>query len=159
MKLNMQETVIKVLKLPHYVENEANLKYSTPDAICFDICAAISEPVILKAGERFAVPTGVKFIPEYPIWCRINSRSGLALKAGVIAIGGIIDTDYRGEIKVILLNTNNVEGADYIINPGERIAQVELPFPYRARFEEISEEEFLHYETQRGEDGFGSTGK
>ena len=159
MKLEMQETIIKVLKLPHYVENEANLKYSTPAAACFDICAAVTEPVVLKAGERFAVPTGVKFIPEYPIWCRINSRSGLALKAGVIAIGGIIDTDYRGEIKVILLNTNNQEGTDYIINPGERIAQVEVPFPYRAVFEEITPEAFAQFETTRGEGGFGSTGK
>lgn len=159
MKLEMQETIIKVLKLPHYVENEVNLKYSTPDAVCFDICAAVTEPVVLKAGERFAVPTGVKFIPEYPIWCRVNSRSGLALKAGVIAIGGIIDTDYRGEIKVILLNTNNQAGTDYVINPGERIAQVEVPFPYRARFEEISAEEFEKHGTMRGEGGFGSTGK
>ena len=52
MKLEMQETIIKVLKLPHYVENEVNLKYSTPDAVCFDICAAVTEPVVLKAGER-----------------------------------------------------------------------------------------------------------
>ena len=159
LNLKMIETTVKFLKLPHYVETKDNLKYATPDSICFDICASIHEPLVLKPGERVGVPTGVKFIPENPIWFRINSRSGLALKHGIIAIGGIIDTDYRGEIKVILLNTNNEIGCDYVIQPGERIAQVELPFPYKAKFEEVSLDEFLKFETQRGEGGFGSTGK
>ena len=151
MKLEMQETIIKVLKLPHYVENEANLQYSTPAAACFDICAAVTEPVVLKAGERFAVPTGVKFIPEYPIWCRINSRSGLALKAGVIAIGGIIDTDYRGEIKVPLINHSSVP---FEISSGDRIAQMMFTPVLRAEFEEADE----LGNTERGMSGFGSTG-
>lgn len=162
MELKMIETVFKMLKLPHFVENENNLKYSTPDAICFDICASIAEPVVLKGGERAVIPTGVKFVPEYPIWYRINSRSGLAAKFGIIAFGGIIDTDYRGEVKVILVNTNSALKGDevsYTINPGDRIAQIEVPFPYRVKFEEITEEEFAKYQSERGAGGFGSTGK
>lgn len=161
MNVKMIETIFKVLKLPHYVENEENLKYLTPDSICFDICAAIAAPIILKPGERAVVPTGVKFVPEYPIWYRINSRSGMAAKNGVISVGGIIDTDYRGEVKVILVNTNSAfNGAenDYTVLPGARIAQIEVPFPYKVKFEEVDEEEFNSYQTVRGAGGFGSSG-
>ncbi len=149
-------TAVKFTKLAHYVENPNNLTYSTDGAACFDICAALSEPYILKAGERFGFPTAIKAAPEAPLWFRVNSRSGLALKQGIFAIGGIIDTDYRGEWKIILVNGGK---DDYVINPGDKIAQVELPFPYRAKFEEVSEAEFALLETKRGEGGFGSSGR
>lgn len=152
-------TKVKFTKLEHYVENGANLKYSTTGAACFDICAAISEPVELRCGEHKGIPTGIKMAAENPLWFRINSRSGLAIKHGVITIAGIIDTDYRGEIVIGLLNTNaESSGKTYIINPGDKIAQVELPFPYRAEFEEVTENEFTALMTERGENGFGSTG-
>ena len=147
---------IKIMKLSHYVENSANLTYSTDGAACFDICAALSEPYVLKAGERFGFPTAIKTAPEFPLWFRVNSRSGLALKQGIFAIGGIIDTDYRGEWKIILVNSGK---EDYIVHPGDKIAQVELPFPYRAQFEEITEGEFSALQTNRGEGGFGSSGR
>lgn len=154
------ETKVKFCKLRHYVENPANLTYSTPDAACFDICAALSEPMTLKCGEHAAVPTGVKLMPECPIWFRVNSRSGLAIKHGIITIAGIIDTDYRGELLIGLLNTNaESSGKEYVIQPGDKIAQVEIPFPYKAVFEEISEEEFNKDETLRGCNGFGSSGR
>lgn len=152
----IKKTCVKYTKLDHYVESASNLTYSTPDAVCFDICAAIGSPVLLKAGQRMGVPTGVKFAAENPIWFRINSRSGLALKHGIITMGGIIDTDYRGEIVVILLNTSEV---DYLIGSGDKIAQVELPFPYQVEFEEVSQTEFDKLETHRGDKGFGSSGK
>lgn len=151
------KTKVKYLKLPHYIDNDANLTYSTPAAVCFDICAAISEPLIIKNGERFGVPTGVVLIAEPPLWFRVDSRSGLALKNGIIAIGGIIDNDYRGELKIILLNTSK---DDYTVNPGDKIAQVELPFPYQAEFKEISQAEFDELsKTSRGAGGFGSSGR
>ena len=78
---------------------------------------------------------------------------------GIIPVGGIIDTDYRGEIMVILLNTNPAGKESYTIHPGDKIAQGEFPFPYKADFKEISSEEFDKLTTSRGENGFGSSGK
>ena len=154
--INYIYTPIKMTKLSHYVENSANLTYSTDGAACFDICAAIPEPFVLTAGERYGFPTAIKTAPEFPLWFRVNSRSGLALKQGIFAIGGIIDTDYRGEWKIIIVNSGK---DDYIVNPGDKIAQVELPFPYRAQFEEVTEAEFASLQTKRGEGGFGSSGR
>ena len=153
-------TPVKFTKLSHYVDNPDNLAYSTEGAACFDICAAISEPFVLKCGEHAGIPTAIKTAPEAPLWFRVNSRSGLAIKHGVITIAGIIDTDYRGEWKIGLLNTNpQGSGKDYIIQPGDKIAQVELPFPYKAKFVEVSAAEFAKLDTARGENGFGSTGR
>ena len=144
-------------KLPHYVESANNLKYATPDAACFDICAAISEPHTILPQQRFMCPTGLKFAPENPFWLRVNGRSGLAAKHGIIPIGGIIDTDYRGEPMIILLNTSN---EPYTINSGDKIAQIECPFPYKAEFAEIDNETFENlYQTGRGAGGFGSSGR
>ena len=154
------KTNVKFTKLPHYVENPANLTYATEGSACFDICAAIDKPLTIKCGEHIGVPTGLKIAADSPLWFRINSRSGLAIKHGIITIAGIIDTDYRGEWVVGLLNTNaESSGKDYTINPGDKIAQVELPFPYKAEFSEISSEEFATLSTIRGEGGFGSSGK
>ena len=160
MTINLIPTEVKFVKLPHYVENPSNLKYGSDGAACFDICAAISEPIVLKAGAHLAVPTGIKTAPQAPLWFRVNSRSGLAIKHGIITIAGINDTDYRGEWIIGLLNTNSTEsGCTYVINPGDKIAQVEVPFPYRAEFEEISAEDFEQEITARGANGFGSTGR
>ncbi len=154
------ETIVKYTKLSHYVDNPANLTYGTKGAACFDICAALQKSIIIKPGEHVGIPTGVKFAPESPIWFRVNSRSGLAVKHGIITIAGIIDTDYRGEIIVALLNTNSESsGKSYEICPGDKIAQIEIPFPYRAKFEEVSNREFECFSTSRGENGFGSTGR
>ncbi len=154
------KTKVKFVKLPHYVENSANLSYGSAGAACFDICAAINEPVVLHPGEHIGVPTGIKTAPEAPFWFRVCSRSGLAIKHGIITIAGIIDTDYRGEWFIGLLNTNSENsGKIYTIQPGDKIAQVELPFPYHAEFEEISEEEFAALNTDRGTGGLGSTGR
>lgn len=153
-------TQVKFVKLPHYVDNEVNLTYATENAACFDICAAIHEPMEIAPGEHKMIPTGIKTAPESPLWFRINSRSGLAAKHGIITIGGIIDNDYRGEWMVILLNTTSGDFAkSYVVNPGDKIAQVELPFPYKAEFVEVSETEFAALITQRGEGGFGSSGR
>ena len=146
-------------KLPHYADLACNLTYATSGSACFDICAALNTPISIAPGERFKCPTGIKIAPQNPFWCRINGRSGLAANHGIIPIGGIIDTDYRGEIMVILLNTNPAGGETYTINPGDKIAQGEFPFPYKADFKEISLEEFDKLTTSRGSNGFGSSGK
>ena len=79
---------------------------------------------------------------------------------GIITIAGIIDTDYRGEWIVGLLNTNaESSGKDYTVQPGDKIAQVELPFPYKAIFKEISNLEFEKLATERNDKGFGSSGR
>ncbi len=159
MTVKIEKFPVYYTKLPHYKNVTCNLTYATPDAACFDICAALEQPVTLRPGERIKCPTGIKIAPENPFWCRINGRSGLAANHGIIPVGGIIDTDYRGEIMVILLNTNPAGKESYTIHPGDKIAQGEFPFPYKADFKEISSEEFDKLTTSRGENGFGSSGK
>ena len=159
MTVKIEKFPVYYTKLPHYKNVTCNLTYATPDAACFDICAALEQPVTLRPGERIKCPTGIKIAPENPSWCRINGRSGLAANHGIIPVGGIIDTDYRGEIMVILLNTNPAGKESYTIHPGDKIAQGEFPFPYKADFKEISSEEFDKLTTSRGENGFGSSGK
>lgn len=159
MTVKIEKFPVYYTKLPHYKDVACNLTYATPDAACFDICAALEQPVTLRPGERIKCPTGIKIAPENPFWCRINGRSGLAANHGIIPVGGIIDTDYRGEIMVILLNTNPAGKESYTIHPGDKIAQGEFPFPYKADFKEISSEEFDKLTTSREENGFGSSGK
>ncbi len=95
-----------IIKLTNYVPTQKGLKYGSQKSACFDLTAGIKEPILLLPSCRAGVPTGIKMSPKDDCWLRINSRSGLALKHGIIAIAGIIDNDYRGEIIVALLNTN-----------------------------------------------------
>jgi len=127
--------------------------YKTPGSAGADVCAYITEPVTLKKGERSIVPTGLFFeIPEgYEI--QVRPRSGLAAKNGVTVLNtpGTIDSDYRGELKVILINLGN---EDFVINNGDRIAQIILAPVVQAAFEVVD----AISETERGQGGFGSTG-
>ena len=159
MTIKIEYFPVYYTKLPHYADLACNLTYATSGSACFDICAALNTPISIAPGERCKCPTGIKIAPQNPFWCRINGRSGLAANHGIIPIGGIIDTDYRGEIMVILLNTNPADGETYTINPGDKIAQGEFPFPYKADFQEISNEEFDKLATSRGSNGFGSSGR
>ena len=93
MTVKIERFPVYYTKLPHYKDVACNLTYATPDAACFDICAALEQPVTLRPGERIKCPTGIKIAPENPFWCRINGRSGLAANHGIIPVGGIIDTD------------------------------------------------------------------
>jgi len=129
-------------------------EYQTKAAVGLDLKADMSESVTLKPLERALIPTGLKVeIPEgYEI--QIRPRSGLAAKHGITVLNspGTIDPDYRGEIKVILVNLSN---ESYTIEPGERIAQAVF-----AKYEQLEWEKVLELtETERGEGGFGSTGK
>lgn len=128
-------------------------EYKTSGAAGADVCAFLSEPVIIKSGEFAMIPTGLSFaIPEgYEI--QVRPRSGLAAKNGVTVLNtpGTIDSDYRGEVKVILIN----HGKDaFTVNNGDRIAQLIVAPVTQGVFEKTDELD----STERGEGGFGSTG-
>lgn len=128
-------------------------EYKTTGAAGADVCALIDEDVTLKFGERTLIGTGLSFeIPEgYEI--QVRPRSGLAFKNGVTVLNtpGTIDSDYRGELKVILINLGK---DDFTIKSGDRIAQIVVAPVTLGDFtlaDTLSE-------TERGSDGFGSTG-
>jgi dUTP pyrophosphatase len=128
-------------------------EYKTSGAAGSDVCAFLSEPVAIKSGEFAMIPTGLSFaIPEgYEI--QVRPRSGLAAKNGVTVLNtpGTIDSDYRGEVKVILIN----HGKDaFTVNNGDRIAQLIVAPVTQGIFEKTDELD----STERGEGGFGSTG-
>ena len=129
-------------------------QYKTSGAAGADICALLSESVVIKKGCRAMIPTGLYFsIPEgYEV--QVRPRSGLAAKNGVTVLNtpGTIDSDYRGEVKVILVNLGD---EDFTVNNGDRIAQIVVAPVTIGVFEQVS---FLD-ETARGAGGFGSTGK
>jgi dUTP pyrophosphatase len=128
--------------------------YASTAAAGMDLRANISEPVILKSLERTLVSTGL-FI-ELPIGyeAQIRPRSGLAFKNGLTVLNspGTIDADYRGEIKVLLVNLSK---DDFIIYDGERLAQMVIAKHEQAEWFEVEQLE----NSARGEGGFGSTGK
>ena len=146
----MEQPKIEVLKL-HAAARVP--RYMTALAAGMDVCALLDESICLQPGERYLVPTGLAFaIPEgYEV--QVRPRSGLAIKHGITLINcvGTIDSDYRGEIKVILANFGK---EPFIVNKGDRIAQLVI-----ARYEHIEWELVNNLdETERGERGFGSTG-
>ncbi len=142
------------VKIQYLNENAVKPEYATKGSAGMDLCAAMENPVELRAGGRAMIPTGIAMqIPEgYGGF--IFPRSGLAYKKGISMANcvGVIDSDYTGEIKVVL---HNIAGHDYTVNPGDRIAQmVFLP----VGIAELAETEELD-ETDRGAGGFGSTGE
>ncbi|MBC8590518.1 dUTP diphosphatase [Wansuia hejianensis] len=127
--------------------------YKTDGSAGIDLQANISSPVELKPFERYLVPTGLYIAIPKGYEGQIRGRSGLALKHGITLANGIgtIDSDYRGEIKVILINLSN---ESFIINKGDRIAQFVLNKYESIDFEEVDSLET----TNRGKGGFGHTG-
>jgi dUTP pyrophosphatase len=118
-----------------------------------DLCAAVTEELVLAAGARHAVPTGLAMAiaPEHEV--QIRPRSGLALSHGVTVANapGTIDSDYRGEVKVILINLGT---SDFVVSRGMRIAQMVAAPVMQAVLEPVD----TLPETARGDGGFGSTG-
>ena len=142
---------IKVTRLPHG-EGLPFPTYATEGAAGLDIVTA--QDLALQPGERMAVPTGfaIEIPPGFEV--QVRPRSGLALKHGITCLNtpGTIDSDYRGEVKVILANLGQEV---FAVSRGERIAQL-VPAPVlRATFEEVTELS----DSQRGSGGFGSTGR
>ncbi len=134
----------KDLPLPHY---------ATEGAAGMDVCAALDEPLMMNPMERLAVPTGLAMAIPHGYEIQVRPRSGLALKQGLTVANapGTIDSDYRGEVKVILINL----GQDAVeITHGMRIAQLVLAPVSIARPQLVTTLD----ETDRGTGGFGSTG-
>jgi dUTP pyrophosphatase len=151
----MSTVTVQVRPLPHFDGLELPA-YETSGSAGMDVRAALpaGDPVTLKPGARAMVPTGLSVaIPEgYEI--QVRPRSGLAAKHGLTCLNtpGTIDSDYRGEIKVILINL----GAEaFVIQRGERIAQLVLAPVTRLAWSEVDALD----ETARGAGGFGSTGR
>lgn len=129
-------------------------EYATPGSAGMDLRAGLTAPLVLKPMERSLVPTGIFIeLPEgYEV--QVRPRSGLAFRQGITCLNspGTIDSDYRGEIKIVLVN---LSAEDQIINPGDRIAQMVLQ-----KVEQISwQPAAVLTETSRNGGGFGSTGK
>ena len=148
----VDKVTLKVKRLPHCKDLP---RYATPGSAGMDLTAAIEKPYILEAGQRYAMPTGIVVeIPEH-YEGQVRPRSGLAFKAGISLTNcvGTIDSDYRGEVKVLLINHGN---AAYTFEPGERIAQLLVtPVP----IVQIIEVDELSDSAERGAGGFGSTGR
>ncbi len=128
--------------------------YETALSAGMDLRANMDEPLVLKPGARILIPTGLFIALPDGLEAQIRPRSGLAFKHGITVLNapGTIDADYRGEIKVLLINHGS---EDFIINDGERIAQMVIAGYVQAQWSAAQE---LN-STQRGAGGFGSTGK
>ncbi len=146
---------IRVVPLPHF-EGLALPAYETADAAGMDLRAAVPEdqPITLKPGERAMAPTGLTLALPAGHEAQVRPRSGLAAKHGVTCLNtpGTIDADYRGEVKVILINLGQ---EPFVIRRGERIAQMVIAPVTRAELSVVAALD----ETQRGAGGFGSTGR
>ena len=118
-----------------------------------DVRADLGEPTILPAGSRCIIPTGLYFQIPRGYEFQVRPRSGLAANHGITVLNtpGTIDSNYTGELKVILLNTSST---DYLIHPGDRVAQIVLAKTEEVRWIELTET----IDTNRGDGGFGSTG-
>ena len=128
---------------------------ATSGSAGLDLCALLKEPLTLSCGDTAVIPTGLAIeIPSSEYAAFIFARSGLSVKHGIGLLNsvGVIDSDYRGELKVPMVNL----GAEaYTIQPGERVAQLCIAPVYTAAFVQADALD----ETARGEGGFGSTGK
>ena len=129
-------------------------QYATAGSAGLDLRADIDKPIVLKSLERKLIPTGLKIGLPIGYEAQIRPRSGLALKYGVTVLNspGTIDADFRGEVCVILVNLSDI---DFVVNPSERIAQMVVAKHEQVDFQIV---ETLD-ETERGNGGFGHTGK
>jgi len=144
---------VKIIRLNDKYDDLPLPDYATGGSAGMDILAAVDEPVIIQTGGVALIPTSVAIALEPGYECQVRSRSGLAIKHGIFALNspGTIDSDYRGEIKIILANFGK---EDFEIKRGDRIAQLVV-----ARYEKVNWEEVDTLpESVRGEGGFGSTG-
>ena len=153
--MSTSELPLPVSTLPHF-EGLALPAYETPLSAGMDLRAAVAEdaPVTLAPGERGLIPTGLAIALPAGYEAQVRPRSGLALKHGVTCLNspGTIDADYRGELKVILINHGH---EPFVIKRGERIAQMIVAPVLQVRWDV---RESLP-ESERGAGGFGSTGR
>ena len=129
--------------------------YATPGSAAMDLHACLDQAVVVPAGGRAVIPTGIAIaLPSPDYVALVYARSGLGIKHGVAPANcvGVIDSDYRGEV---LVGLQNAGSADYIVQPGDRIAQLMIAPVIQADVRLVDDLD----ETQRGAGGFGSTGK
>ena len=145
-------TIIKIKRLPNNLDLDLP-KYETSGSAGMDLTAAIDQPIILKPNTTTLVKTGIAIALEKGFEAQIRPRSGLALKNGITILNtpGTIDSDYRGEIGIILINHST---NDFKIERGMRIAQMIISQYQQTKIIEVEDLD----QTTRGEEGFGSTG-
>ena len=145
-------TEVKITKLPHG-EDLPLPAYATGLAAGADLLAAVPSDIVIRPGERRLVPAGIAIALPQGFEAQIRPRSGLALKNGVTVLNspGTIDADYRGEIKILLVNLGK---EDFLISRGMRIAQMVIAPVTKVSWDEVEELD----ETVRSAGGFGSTG-
>ena len=145
---------LPIKRLPHNSDLPLPA-YETADSAGMDLRAAVPEdaPLVIRPGDRFAVPTGLSMAIPRGFEGQVRPRSGLALKSGITCLNtpGTVDSDYRGEVKVILINLG---AEDFTVRRGDRIAQMVIAPVIQAVVVEVSDLD----ETARGAGGFGSTG-
>ena len=129
-------------------------KYQTEGSVGMDLSAFIENDILIKPNERELIPTGIAVSLPQNIEGQVRPRSGLSLKYGITVLNspGTIDSDYRGEIKVILINHGN---EDFLIKNNDRIAQLVFNEVVKVSFKEVKDLD----QTSRDQKGFGSTGK
>ena len=145
---------VPIIRLPHGADLPLPA-YETAQAAGMDLRAAVpeDEPLVLRPGSRFPVPTGLAFALPPGFEGQVRPRSGLAFKSGVTCLNtpGTVDADYRGEVKVMLINHGEEA---FTIRRGDRIAQLIVAPVVQAQWAEVESLD----ETVRGAGGFGSTG-
>ncbi len=149
---NQPQNVLNFCKI---LEGAAEPKRATSGSAGMDLCACIDNPITLNPGERVFVPCGIAIsLPSSDYVALLFGRSGLGVKHGIMLSNGVgvIDSDYRGEIKASLLNIGN---ESYTINPGERICQLVIMRVENFPLVQVDKLDA----TERGLGGFGSTGK
>jgi dUTP pyrophosphatase len=143
---------VSVIRLPHAADLPLP-DYATPESAGCDLFAAVDKEVVLAPGKRALIPSGIKIMLPDGFEAQIRPRSGLAFKHGITLLNspGTVDSDYRGEIGIILINHGDT---DFTVTRGMRIAQMVIaPITY-VEWKEVKE---LN-KSSRGEGGFGSTG-
>ncbi|MGB9153305.1 MAG: dUTP diphosphatase [Alphaproteobacteria bacterium] len=148
----MSSVAVSITTLPH-AENLALPAYATEHAAGMDLCAAVSNDIVLQPGQRGLIPTGLSIALPEGYEAQIRPRSGLALKNGVTVLNspGTIDADYRGEVQIILANLGS---EPFTITRGMRIAQMIVARYSRVEWQQTEQLSA----TARGAGGFGSTG-
>ena len=148
----MKQNTVLIKKLNN---NSFDLpKYQTEGSVGMDLSAFIENDILIKPNERELIPTGIALSLPQNIEGQVRPRSGLSLKYGITVLNspGTIDSDYRGEIKVILINHGN---EDFLIKKNDRIAQLVFHEIVKVSFKEVNNLD----QTSRDQKGFGSTGK
>ena len=148
----MKQNTVLIKKLNN---NSFDLpKYQTEGSVGMDLSAFIENDILIRPNERELIPTGIALSLPQNIEGQVRPRSGLSLKYGITVLNspGTIDSDYRGEIKVILINHGN---EDFLIKNNDRIAQLVFNEVVKVSFKEVKDLD----QTSRNQKGFGSTGK